>query len=122
MNNIPPELVDATERRGTIRESNQKLDQAIEHLSDVLEHLKLGDVQRDVSNQIHSLRTSLILGFTLTWFALVSAAVMFFVHSRDQSQLDTMIQVVALKMANTEKDIMMLKKFHNEHQNQDTAK
>ena len=109
MNNTPPEIADHVERRGTIRESNQKLDIAEDHLSDVLSHLKLQDDKRDLSNQIHSVRTALIVGMTMTWLGLIVAASVMFAHYREHTTMSTDIIVLKLKIEDFEKDHVRLR-------------
>jgi hypothetical protein len=101
--------MDRAERRATIRESNQKLDQAVEHLSDVLSHLKIQDNHREFASSLNNLRTTLVIGFTLTWLALLAFAVLAFVHVRDNAAQATDHKVYELKLENIEKDIVAIK-------------
>jgi hypothetical protein len=101
--------LDRAERRATIRESNQKLDQAVEHLSDVLSHLKIQDNHREFASSLNNLRTTLVIGFTLTWLALLAFAVLAFVHVRDNATTATDHKVMHLKIENVEKDIVAIK-------------
>lgn len=93
------------ERRGKIRESNEKLDKAINHLSDVLDHIKIVDDKRIIQDQISGIRMALIYFFVVTWAGMMATVSYLFIHVRDQNITETQAKITQLRVDDIKKEL-----------------
>jgi hypothetical protein len=101
-------MEDTPERRGTIRESNEKLDSAVNHLSDVLDHLRIRDVSHDVNLQLTGVRQGITLSFLVVWCAIVTLFALIFVHDREAHRIATDLQISQLKVLDLQHELESL--------------